>query len=222
MPPSWNKDTNIHEIRTLLSQIAENQESRVDTRFEEKDLQVPTRDNIFITVRVHRLREQAKNKDGCPGMLMLHGGGYSIGDLNTGARLSRVFADLGGIAVNVDYRLAPEHPFPGPVEDAYDALTWVEEHLEVLGINPAKGFIVAGESSGANMALAVAYLWTTQRKNATLQITGIYSSANSAATEETVPEKYKPFFVSMEQNAHAPILDIAAVERIKGKRNTIL
>ncbi|KAI1088848.1 alpha/beta-hydrolase [Rostrohypoxylon terebratum] len=65
------------------------------------------------------------------------------------------------------------------------------------------------------MALAVAYLWATRRKNATLQITGICSSANSAATEETVPEKYRPFFVSMEQNAHAPVLDIAAFGRIK-------
>ncbi|KAI1451612.1 Alpha/Beta hydrolase protein [Annulohypoxylon moriforme] len=215
LPPSWNKDTNIYEIRTLLSQIAEAQKDQTEPRFEETDLQVPTRDHELITVRVHRLKERTEDEDGRPGMLMLHGGGYSIGNLNTGARLSRVFADLGGVAVNVDFRLAPEHPFPGPVEDAYDALAWVSGNLENLGINPAKGFIVAGESSGANMALAVAYLWTTQKRNATLQITGVYSSANSAANAETVPEKYKPLFLSMEQNAHAPVVDITAVERIK-------
>ncbi|KAI0889687.1 Alpha/Beta hydrolase protein [Annulohypoxylon maeteangense] len=214
LPPSWNKDTDIYEIRALLSQIAETEKGQLDTRIEEKDLQVPTRDNGCIKVRVYRLKEWAADWGGRPGILMLHGGGYSVGDLNTGARLSRAFADLGGISVNVEFRLAPEHPFPGPVEDAYDALAWVSENLESLRIDPAKGFIVAGESSGASMALAVAYLWVTQKKGATLQITGIYSSANSAASAETVPEKYRSFFLSMEQNAHAPVLDIAAIERI--------
>ncbi|KAI2473661.1 Alpha/Beta hydrolase protein [Annulohypoxylon bovei var. microspora] len=215
LPPSWNKDTNVYEVRALLSRIAETHKNELGHRFEEKDLQIPTGDSASITVRVHRLKEQTKEDGGHPGMLMLHGGGYSIGDLNTGARLSRVFVGLGGVAVNVDFRLSPEHPFPGPVEDAFDALTWVAKNLKSLGIDPAKGFIVAGESSGANMALAVAYLWTIRRKGAALQITGIYSSANSAATIETVPEEYKPFFMSMEQNAHAPVLDMAAVERIK-------
>ncbi|KAI1372706.1 Alpha/Beta hydrolase protein [Hypoxylon crocopeplum] len=250
LPPSWNKDTDVHEVRALLARNigreldphgADEVDPHVQTRDEEEldphgadivnlrrrfggeldpygadevDYRIRARDGVPIGVRVHRSLAHGGN-GGRPGMLMLHGGGYSVGDVNAGARLSRVFADLGGVAVNVDFRLAPEHPFPGPVEDAYDALTWVSENIESLGIDPEKGFIVAGESSGANMAFAVTYLWITTRKDAALQITGIYSSANSGVTAETVPEKYKPFFVSMEQNVDAPVMDTAAMERIK-------
>lgn len=67
----------------------------------------------------------APDEDGWPGMLVLHGGGYSIGDLNAGARLSCIFAELGGVAVDIGFRPAPEHPYPGLVEDAYEALEWV-------------------------------------------------------------------------------------------------
>ncbi|KAI1383497.1 alpha/beta-hydrolase [Hypoxylon trugodes] len=66
------------------------------------------------------------------------------------------------------------------------------------------------------MALAVAYLWITRKDHgASLRITGIYASASSGATAETIPEKYKPFFVSMEQNANVPVMDTEAVKRIK-------
>lgn len=67
------------------------------------------------------------------------------------------------------------------------------------------------------MALAVTYLWTAQNKGSPLKITGVYSSVNSGVSAETVPEKYKHLFVSMEQNAHAPVMSTEAVERIKGK-----
>ncbi|KAI1408777.1 Alpha/Beta hydrolase protein [Hypoxylon sp. FL1857] len=218
LPPSWTEDTNIRDVRALIAQAAQAAKEHAhpdDQRFAEDDRRIPTRDGASIAVRVHRLREWNADDGGRPGMLMLHGGGYSVGDLNTGARLSRVFADLGGVAVNVDFRLAPENPFPKPVKDAYDALAWTANNLESLGIDPAKGFIVAGESSGANMALAVAYLWTTLKKDISLKITGVYSSANSAANAQTVPEKYRSFFVSMEQNAGAPVMNAEAVERIR-------
>jgi acetyl esterase/lipase len=64
-------------------------------------------------------------EDGCPIFVVYHGGGFVLGDLDDEATLCRNFTQLGGIAVNVDYRLAPEHPFPVPIEDAFDALKWV-------------------------------------------------------------------------------------------------
>lgn len=67
------------------------------------------------------------------------------------------------------------------------------------------------------MALAVAYLWVTQNTGSSLRITGIYASANSGATAETVPEKYKDSFISMEQNADAPVMNTEAIERIRGR-----
>jgi acetyl esterase/lipase len=56
---------------------------------------------------------------------MFHGGGFCLGNLENETEFCRRWADLGGVAVNVDYRLAPEFSFPTPVYDAYDALKWV-------------------------------------------------------------------------------------------------
>lgn len=67
---------------------------------------------------------------------MLHGGGFALGGLDNEALLCRRWcAEYGGVSVNVDYRLAPEHKFPVPVYDSYDAVKWVgcesssNEHL---------------------------------------------------------------------------------------------
>lgn len=57
---------------------------------------------------------------------MYHGGGYAVGGLDNETLLMRRWTGLGGVGVNVDYRLAPEHPFPVGVNDAYDALKWVK------------------------------------------------------------------------------------------------
>lgn len=66
-------------------------------------------------------------EDGSPGLVLYHGGGFSLGGLDNETSLCRKWTELGGIAVNVDYRLAPEHKFPVAVEDAYDALAWVRQ-----------------------------------------------------------------------------------------------
>jgi acetyl esterase/lipase len=74
-------------------------------------------------VRIHK--PKVLPEDGCPIFVVYHGGGFVLGGLDDEAILCRNFTQLGGIAVNVDYRLAPEHPFPVPIEDAFDALKWV-------------------------------------------------------------------------------------------------
>ena len=89
----------------------------------EEDRQIPVRDGSSITVRIHKPKTPPKN--GCPIFVVYHGGGFVFGGLENEVLLCRSFTELGGIAVNVDYRLAPEHPFPVPIVDAYDALKWV-------------------------------------------------------------------------------------------------
>ncbi|EMR66847.1 putative lipase 2 protein [Eutypa lata UCREL1] len=86
-------------------------------------------------------------------------------------------------------------------------------NLQSLNINPNKGLLTAGESAGADIALAIAHLWTEAK--ASPPITGIYSCANSAVNKETVPLKYKENFVSFEQNAGAPMQTIEAYEFIQ-------
>ncbi len=94
-----------------------------DITYVEEDRHIPVRDGTSITVRIHKPKNIPS--DGCPIFVVYHGGGFVLGGLDNEALLCRKFTELGGIAVNVDYRLAPEHPFPVPCEDAYDALKWV-------------------------------------------------------------------------------------------------
>lgn len=83
-------------------------------------------------------------------ILYLHGGGWVIGTLDGFAPVCRELAAASGMLVaSVDYRLAPEHPFPVPVQDAYEALLWARDNL------PGP-LIVMGDSAGGNLAAAVA------------------------------------------------------------------
>lgn len=91
---------------------------------DEEDRQIPMRDGTSITVRIHK--PTTPPAGGSPVFVVYHGGGFTIGGLDDETLLCRDWAEhFGGVAVNVDYRLAPEHPFPVPVHDAYDALKWV-------------------------------------------------------------------------------------------------
>lgn len=89
-----------------------------------------------------------------PALIYFHGGGWVIGDLETEDRSLRQLALASGAAiVSVDYKLAPEHKFPKPVEDCAAAFTWIADHAAELGLDPAR-LAVGGASAGANLALA--------------------------------------------------------------------
>ncbi len=93
-----------------------------------------------------------------PLLVFFHGGGWVIGDLDTHDGLCRFLAAAAGTAVlSIDYRLAPEHPFPAPVDDAWTAFSWAAENAAKLGIDPAR-IAVGGDSAGGNMAAVVSLL----------------------------------------------------------------
>ncbi|OBI21538.1 lipase [Mycobacterium sp. E2327] len=93
-----------------------------------------------------------------PLLVFYHGGGWVIGDLDTYDPLCRLTCRDAGIHVlSVDYRLAPEHPAPAAVEDAYAAFEWAHEHAGELGAAPGR-VAVGGDSAGGNLAAVVAQL----------------------------------------------------------------
>lgn len=90
-----------------------------------------------------------------PTVVFFHGGGWVIGDLDTHDNMSRnVCRGSGAVVVAVDYRLAPEHPFPAAADDAVAAARWIAAHLDEFGGDPRLG--LAGDSAGGNLAAVVA------------------------------------------------------------------
>ncbi|HEY0229423.1 MAG TPA: alpha/beta hydrolase, partial [Mycobacterium sp.] len=88
-------------------------------------------------------------------LVFYHGGGWVLGDLDTADALCRLTCRDAGIQVlSIDYRLAPEHPAPAAIEDAYAAFTWACEHAGELGATPGR-VAVGGDSAGGNLAAAV-------------------------------------------------------------------
>lgn len=87
-----------------------------------------------------------------PAILHFHGGGHVLGVPEMDQpQLMRWAAELGCLVLSVDYRLAPETPFPGPMDDAYAALRWLNVQCDALGINPDR-IAVSGGSAGGAMA----------------------------------------------------------------------
>ena len=93
-----------------------------------------------------------------PCVVWMHGGGTIIGNRHLDdAQLQRWCRSLGLCSVSVEYRLAPEHPFPVPLEDCYQALSWAVAHADDLGIDPSR-IGVGGKSAGALLAASLALL----------------------------------------------------------------
>jgi acetyl esterase/lipase len=93
-----------------------------------------------------------------PGVFHIHGGGMVVGDNRTGMlTMLPWIQDAGVVVVSVEYRLAPEYPYPAGVEDCYAGLTWTAAHAAELGIDPDR-LLIAGASAGGGLSAAVALM----------------------------------------------------------------
>lgn len=112
------------------------------------------------SVRVHRPVDRSTLTGGA--LVWIHGGGTVMGIAAQDDRLcSELARDLGLVVVSVDYRLAPEHPFPVPLDDCAEALAWVRSSAEALGVDPAR-IAVGGASAGGLLAASLAQRTTDE------------------------------------------------------------
>jgi acetyl esterase len=111
-----------------------------------------------VPVRIYRPHEAAEGVPGDPVAVFIHGGGWVFGDLTSHDGLGRMLARAAGaVVVAVDYRRAPETPFPGALEDCLAVVEWLADHGHQIGVDGAR-LAVTGDSSGANLAAAVAVM----------------------------------------------------------------
>jgi acetyl esterase len=118
-----------------------------------QELQVPVRDGSTLAARLY-----APSHTVLPVLLYLHGGGFTIGSVDTHDILCRELARLSGAAVvSLGYRLAPEHQFPTAVNDAWDGMQWLRGQGAALGLHTAR-MAVGGDSAGGTLAIVCALM----------------------------------------------------------------
>ncbi|PRC42273.1 lipase [Mycobacterium sp. ITM-2017-0098] len=133
-----------------------------------------------------------------PVVVFIHGGGWTVGDLDTYDGQARMHAaGAEAVVVSIDYRLAPEHPFPAAVDDVWAATRWVAEHAADIGADAGR-LAVAGDSAGGNLAAVVAQ----SARDAGMPLRFQLLWYPSTTFDTSLP--------SFTENADAPILDLAS------------
>ena len=152
VPLEFTVDDGVEVARERFRAVKPPAEMLPDMRIEERT--VAHGELTGIPVRIYWPPVEAHTD--LPVVVFYHGGGWAIGDLDTHDHVARTHAiGAEAIVVSVDYRLAPEHPFPAGVDDAWAALQWVAEHVAELGGDPTR-IAVAGDSAGGNLSAVMA------------------------------------------------------------------
>ena len=121
---------------------------------EVRDTSIPGPDGIELPVRIYRPEAAGV----LPITVYFHGGGFVLCGLETHDNVCRSLTKaVGCVTASIDYRMAPEFPYPTPVEDAYAATVWIAQHADELGVDPTR-LAVAGDSAGGNFAAVVAQM----------------------------------------------------------------
>lgn len=117
---------------------------------------IPRGDGGEMLVKIYEPIE--RNRDKLPAMLWIHGGGFVMGHPDMDDLLCERFVQTANcVVVSIDYRLAPEHPYPAAIEDCYAGLVWMTAEAPSLGID-VKRVAIAGASGGGGLTAALALM----------------------------------------------------------------
>ncbi|KAL0577970.1 hypothetical protein V5O48_004006 [Marasmius crinis-equi] len=142
-----------------------------------------------------------------PVLCWMHAGGFIMGDLNLeDYRLKILSVAVRLSIVNIEYRLAPENPFPAAVDDSFSSLKFVASHPNKFSASLKKGFLVGGASAGGGLAAVLAHLARDDPFFNDKPLTGQALVIPVLVHPEAVPDKYRPSLLSYEQNKDAPLL----------------
>jgi len=158
LPFFSNRPSDLIEVRKFIEEMlaAANAWQPKNDRVMVEDRSVPGPTGApDVPVRIYT---PAARTGTLPGLLYIHGGGFTLGNLDTEDLSCRhIVEEVGCVVVSVDYRLAPEHTFPAAPEDCYATLRWMAAHAEELGIDPTR-IGVRGGSAGGGLCAAVALM----------------------------------------------------------------
>lgn len=180
------------------------------------ELQYPTRDGARNRAKLFQPDNQ--DKSGSPLVVMIHGGGFCLGAPEGEEQTCRnVVLAFGATCVAISYRLAPKYPYPYAPNDCWDALQWCAANAESWGADTSAGFCVGGTSAGGNLAAILAHKARDLKLSPPL--TGQYLAIPLICPEIRIPEVYRPWLLSYEQNEHAPFLPKAAIDMFLNEYN---
>lgn len=160
-----------------------------------------------------RIYDPVSKPDLLPAILWMHAGGYVVGlPEQDEAQSIRLAKEVGAVVVAVDYRLAPENPYPAAIEDCYVALQWLAKNAAELGVDPER-IATAGASAGGGMATALAMM-TRDRKGPAIAFQMlIYPLLDDRMTTPAYSEEFDKRFWNPDANRDAWRLLLKDVDR---------
>ncbi|CAK7217048.1 hypothetical protein SCUCBS95973_003019 [Sporothrix curviconia] len=214
--PAFAKSTDIDAVVSTRALWAPKYKAVADRALEatggkvtSKEIAIPLRDGNNARALVYQPSDFSEDVLR-PLVVLIHGGGFCFGTPEMeGGNCSRVVEAYGCVAISLSYRLAPEHKFPTATDDCWDELKWVVQNASKLGADLSEGFVLGGTSAGGNISIVLSHM---ARDEKLPPLTGVYMNVPLVMAPEAVPEKYKQYYQSREQNALAPILNKAFMD----------
>ncbi|MEK4425659.1 alpha/beta hydrolase [Solibacillus sp. FSL K6-1523] len=172
------------EFKALQAQAPVAPQNNLPSIHQTEDRSIKAQDGQDIRIRIYT----PEGEGPFPALVYYHGGGWVIGSIEMFEGANRLIAMEGKVVVvSVDYRLAPEHPYPTPIEDCYAALEWVAANAEEINVNPAR-ISVGGDSAGGNLATVIAKKALDQNGPAIQSQVLVYPVTNLEFTTDSYKE----------------------------------